>query len=313
MRKALTIILAVSLISFTGMSFANDTNTGVIGGSGNIGQDNQSQNMGQGQGQQINMDDHSTNTSEAMDRGFPIPGNVGYGPVINYYGKPLPTAQFRPVESLLMYANIFSEGALEQIVARGTDFIHELEIVRQPSQQVRASYEKGEVRWIKIIATTEMQADHGLIGYSTAEADDRKTSMLEVVAQAALDALREGADVLQIVAQGASRDTVTSGWGIGFNTTAASDLGNGDGTMGVATGGMGFSKAWAGMRDKPWIQANALKSPTKIVGKLAVKAAPAPAPKAEVKAAPAKKAEVKAAPVKKAAPAVQTGNHKSSS
>ena len=301
MRKALTAILAVAvLVMFTvpAMAFLDDNSTNANATVKDVSAGS-------------SIDDHSTNTSEAMDRGFPIPGNVGYGPVINYYGKPLPTAQFRPVESLLQYANIFSEGALEQIVARGTDFIHELEVVRQPSQQVRASYEKGEVRWIKIIATTEMQADHGLIGYSTAEADDRKTSMLEVVAQAALDALREGADVLQIVAQGASRDTVTSGWGIGFNTTAASDLGNGDGTMGVATGGMGYSKAWAGMRDKPWIQANVLKSPTKIVGKLAVKAAPAP--KAEVKAAPAKKAEVKAAPVKKAAPAVQTGNHKSSS
>jgi hypothetical protein len=99
--------------------------------------------------------------------------------------------------------------------------------------------------------------------------------MLEVVAQAALDALREGADVLQIVAQGASRDTETSGWGIGFNTTQATMMGGSTGSGGanVSSGGTGYSTAWAGMRDKPWIQANALKAPTKIVGAPPVKKA----------------------------------------
>jgi len=296
MRKALTIILAVATICFfTIPAMADISADAAADAAANA-------NNNQGQSQDIKFDDHSTNTSEAMDRGFPIPGQVQYGPVINYYGKPLPTSQFRPVETLLQYGNVFSEGALEQIVAKGTDIIHELEVVRGPDQQVRASYEKKEVRWIKIIATTAVQADHGLIGYATSEADDRKTSMLEVVARAALDAIRDGADVLQITAQGAARDTETSGWGIGFNTTMASNLGNGQGTMGIATGGTGYSTAWAGMRDKPWIQANVLKSPTKIVGKLIEKKAE---PKAEVKPAAATTTVVK-----KAEP-IQTGNHTS--
>jgi hypothetical protein len=259
-------------------------------------------------------DDHSTNTSnvDAMDRAFPIPGRVGYGPVINYYGKPLPTAGFRPVESLLMYANIFSEGALESIITRGSnaDLITDLNIVRGKDVQVRASYEKGEARWIKIVATTEMQKDHGLIGYITCEADDRKTDMMEVVAGAALEALREGADVLQIVAQGASRDTETSGWGIGFNTTQATMLdggSTGSGGANVSSGGTGYSAAWAGMRDKPWLQANALKAPAKIIGHIA-KATPAPETPAKVKITEVKKEE----PKKVAnAPKAQTGNHTS--
>ena len=252
MKKLFTIICAVALISGFSVlpAMAGSSSTSQSAGSALIDQSGQS------------------NVSEAMERGFPIPGRVGYGPVINYYGKPLPTSQFRPVESLLMYANIFSEGALEQIVAKGTDFIHELEIVQGPDQQVRASYGEGEVRWIKVIATTKMQADHGLIGYATSEADDRKTSMLEVMAQAALDAIRAGADVLQITAQGASRDTETSGWGIGFNTTQATMMGSGADYGNVSSGGTGYSTAWAGMRDKPWIQANVLKSTTKIVGNL---------------------------------------------
>jgi len=257
MRKALTIILSIALISlFSVPAIASDTTVGtgvIVPGIG--------QGQGQGQGQSI--DDHSVN--EAMERGFAVPGGVGYGPVINYYGKPLPSSQFRPVETLLQYASVFTEGALEDIVNGGSDTIHELEVMRGKDMQVRAKYEKGEPRWIKVIATTEMQAGHGLIGYATAEADDRKTSMLEVMARAALDALREGADVLQITAQGASRDTMTSGWGIGFSTSAAKMFDGDNGSM-IASGGTGYSQAWAGMRDKPWIQATALKAPTKIVG-----------------------------------------------
>ena len=170
-----------------------------------------------------------------------------------------------------MYANVFSEGALEEIIRRGknADLIVDLNVIRDRNVQVRATYEEGEARWIKIVADTRRLDGHGIIGYITSESDDRKTDMMEVVAGAALAALREGADVLQIVAQGAARDTETSGWGVGFNTTMASTLGNGDGTMNVSSGGTGYSTAWAGMRDKPWIQANALKSPVKIVGVVA--------------------------------------------
>lgn len=284
LRKSLTTILAVAVVfmfSVPAMADSN-ANAGALSGS-----------------QSGALIDQSGSTYEAMDRGFNIPGEVKYGPVINYYGKPLPTAQFRPVESLLLYGSVFSEGALEEVLAGYEDIIHELEIVRGKNQQVRAKYEDGEVRWIKIIASSKKLDGHGIIGYVTAEADNRKTSMMEVVAQAALDALQEGADVLQIVAQGASRDTETSGWGIGFNTTQATISGSA-GSANASSGGMGYSKAWAGMRDKPWLQANALKAPTKIVGELLQK----PVKTAEVKAAP-KKAEKKVA---KSAFVPSTGN-----
>ena len=101
MRKALTIILAVTAIFMFSIPAMADS-TANANANANAGA------LATGGANFLDQSDNSTNTSEAMDRGFPIPGNVGYGPVINYYGKPLPTAQFRPVESLLMYANIFS-------------------------------------------------------------------------------------------------------------------------------------------------------------------------------------------------------------
>jgi len=283
MRKALTIILALAVIfMFACESKADQTATAVV-------EDVNASAGAEGYGVVGNI--NSGNTNEAMERGFPVPGQVRFGPVINYYGKPLPSAAFRPVESLLAYGNVFSEGALKEIVARGANIIHELEIVRGKDQQVRAKYEKKEVRWIKIVATTELLKDHGLIGYVTSEANNRKTSMLEVMARGALDALCAGADVLQIVAQGASRDTETSGWGIGFNTTQASMV-SGNSGANVSSFGTGYSQAWGGMRDKPWIQANAMKAPTKIVGVLL--------PKPEPKKKAAKKTEKTSKKVSKA-------------
>ena len=300
MKKLLTIVSAISLVLFLtvpAMALLDDNSTNANAVVGEVG---------------ASIDDHSTNnnTSEAMDRAFPVPGGVNFGPVINYFGKPLPTAQFRPVETLLMYGGWFSEGTLEKIVSKSSDTITECEVVNGAKYVPRAKADPNGTRWIRIIATTAVQEKHGLVGYVTSEADDRKTSMLEVVAQAALDALRSGADILQVTAQGAARDTETSGWGIGFNTTAAKMF-DGDNVSGVASGGTGYSSAWAGMRDKPWIQANALVSPEPVWKDLE---AAKPEKKAEKPAAekPAVKVAKPAAetPVKVVkAPEKQTGNH----
>jgi len=244
MKKLLVIVCALALIvTFAGNGMADINQNAAAGAASSI-------------------DDHSTNSnlSEAQDRAFPVPGGVNYGPVINYFGKPLPTAGFRPVETLLMYGGWFTEGALERIIKK-SDTIHEMEIVNEARYVPRAKADPNDTKWIRIIATPKVQDKHGLVGYITCEADDRKTDMLEVVAQAALDALRAGADTLQIIAQGAARDTVSSGWGIGFNTTQAFMTGSGDDGANISSGGTGYSRAWAGMRDKPWIQANALVAP----------------------------------------------------
>jgi hypothetical protein len=252
MKKIIAVLSIIALLAFGAPAvMADELGTNNVG-TGIIGADNQAQ----GQGQSLNTVDNSVNINE---RAFVNQGGVGYGHVINYYGKPLPTSQFRPVETLLEYGYVYNETALRSILKKGKKVLHELEVVNGPSRVARAKPQKGEERYIKIIATTKKQEGHKVIGYCTSEAENRKTSMLEVMAAAALDALEEGADVLQIIAQGASRDTIASGWGIGLSYTSASiDSDSGS----VGSGGTGYSSAWAGMRDKPWIQANALKSPT---------------------------------------------------
>ncbi len=267
MKKIIVMFTVIAVLLFftvPAMAFLdinNDNDTNDIDVTANI--DDVSASASQGQ----SIDDHSIH--EAMERGFANPGHVNYGPVINYYGKPLPTSQFRPVESFLIYGTLYNENALKRILKKGENVMHELEVVNGPTQVVRAKYAEGKSRWIRIIATTTKQEDHRIIGFATAEAEDRKTSMMEVIAAAALDALQEGADVLQIVAQGASRDTMASGWGIGFSSTQAIMGSGAEGTGGANTSvlGLGWSTTQAMMRDKPWIQANALKAPEHVEGK----------------------------------------------
>ena len=262
MKKIIVMFTVIAMISFCALPAMADelgTNNVVTGVTAPDSQ-------GQGQGQSLNTVDNSIN--EAMERGFATPGHVNYGPVINYYGKPLPTSQFRPVETFLIYGSLYNENALKRILKKGEKVMHELEVVNGPTQVVRAKYAEGKSRWIRIIATTKKQENHRIIGFATSEAENRKTSMIEVVAAAALDALQEGADVLQIVAQGASRDTMASGWGIGFSSTQALMGSGAEGTGGANTSvlGLGWSTTQAMMRDKPWIQANALKAPGHVEG-----------------------------------------------
>ncbi len=263
MKKIIVMFTVIAMLSFCALPAMADTVQGeidndVVG----VVTGNDSQDQGQNQGQSIN------SITETPERGFAVPGSVKYGPVINYYGKPLPTSQFRPVESLLQYGTLYNENALKRILKKGEDVMHELEVVNGPTQVVRAKYAEGKSRWIRIIATTKKQEDHRLIGFATSEAENRKTSMIEVVAAAALDALQEGADVLQIVAQGASRDTMASGWGVGFSSTQAvmGDGATGSGGANTSVLGLGWSTTQAMMRDKPWIQANALKAPEHVEG-----------------------------------------------
>jgi hypothetical protein len=93
------------------------------------------------------------------------------------------------------------------------------------------------------------------IGFVTARSDHRKTTMVEVMAKAALEAMEVGANVIHFTAQGAVRDVFSSGWGIGFNTTQAQIYGD---KSNVTSGGTGYSSAKAGVRDLAWLQGFAL-------------------------------------------------------
>ena len=197
--------------------------------------------------------------SEGM-RGYAIPAEVNFGPVLPYYGKQNPSAGMQSVENFLMYTYIFSEGALENILSGDFEIgpRGEFKVVDQDIELAKA--DQDGVRWIKIVIHTDLKGNIAkypdadqLVGYVTAEATSKKTTMIEVMARAALDALQNGCNVLQLTAQGAVTDVFASGWGIGIHTSQAR-ISDGQGDSNVSSGGTGYSSAQAGSRYLPWLQ-----------------------------------------------------------
>jgi len=247
MKKVTSIIAIIMLFCFAVPAFAflNDNsidNTGTMATAENAA----NSNLMQG-------DINSGNTNTAI--GAPIPGSVGYGPLINYFGKPLPSSGFQPLQQLLMYSCWFTEGALQNMLKGVEDAESEFKIANTGLNPAPVSAEDGKTRWIKIIIQPQMYAAQAdFVGYLTARSDNAKTTMTEVMAKAGLDAIENGCNVLHLTAQGAVRDAFAKGWGIGFASTQAQIHGGNDDRSNVSVGGFGYSSGSAGMRDKPWLQ-----------------------------------------------------------
>jgi len=280
MINKIVIFLMVSLFAISGVAFADVvSNSGSVSGAAagaavtsnnnNMGNGASTSDSGATSGSSVVIDSHDNNISQD-NRGFAIPGNVQYGPVINYFTKPLPSAGFQPVEEILMYGCFFTEGALEEVVSGGgTDAF--LKIVNA-NPQARPAPEDGKTRWIKIVIQKAPLTGLQFKGFVTATSDSVDVTMVQVMGKAALESLRKGANVVHFTAQGAVRDAFSSGWGIGFGTTFAK-LYNADGNQdvsGVGYGGFGYSKAKAQVRDLPWLQGFALVDPALVYPKLEV-------------------------------------------
>jgi len=154
-----------------------------------------------------------------------------------------------------MYSCWFTEGALQSMLQEVEDVDAEFKIVNSGVETAPVAQEDGETRWIKIIIQKDMYGNPAdFIGYATGRSENAKTTMVEVLAKTALEAIENNCNVLHLTAQGAVRDAFAKGWGIGFSTTQASIHGNSDNRSNVSVGGFGYSSGQAGMRDKPWIQ-----------------------------------------------------------
>jgi hypothetical protein len=194
-------------------------------------------------------------------RGFPIGTDVQYGPVINYFGKPLPSSGFQPLEHVLMYECFFTEGSLKNILKDAEyDIRAEMKIANEYYTPAAPASEDGTTKWIKVVIqlTPYEAANKEFIGFVTTNSDDGDTTSVEVMAKAALAAMKTGANVVHFSAQGAVRDVEAWGAGFGFNTTQASLHSNSNSDGNVSAAGFGISYAEAGTRDKPWLQGFAL-------------------------------------------------------
>jgi len=254
MKKMIVVFCVLSILMFYANAMAQQSNVGIGAGS------NANAEATAQAGSAVNGDIGSNNIS-IDNRPFAVPGNAQYGPVINYFTKPLPSEGFQPVEQVIMYSCWFTEGALEEMAAIGMFGKTEADVrIVNPKAMAKPAPEDGKTRWIKIVVQTAPMKDVIFKGFVTARATSMDATMVNVMANAALDALRKGANVIHFTAQGAVRDVFSKGWGIGFGSTFAQihDSGKDQDRSSVAYGGMGYSSAKAGTRDLPWLQGFAL-------------------------------------------------------
>ena len=275
-KKSLIVCIMVVSLVFAGNAFAQmnnaeaDSSAFAVGGGATADQ---------GQKQKMDQFNHLEDVGNIKDsfnspgmRGFAIPGDVQYGPTINYFGEARPSAAFQPVEQLIMYSCWFTEGALESML-KGVESVRaEFKLANERIVNAKVAEEDGTTRWIMIVISRDKYEGNGPVGFKgfvTAQSQHRNSTMTEVMAKAALVAVKNGANVIHFTAQGAVRDVEASGWGIGFNNTNA-QVYSGQSHGNVASGGMGYSSAKAGMRDKPWLQGFALVDNNLVYPELAV-------------------------------------------
>jgi len=164
------------------------------------------------------------------------------------------------IEFLRFAGPIFSEGALEEM-ASGADVDVLFQMYNGKNRVKRAeavtvNEEEEASKWIKIILDHNGDlAKEGDVRFSAvvqAEADDGETNSIQVLAEMALKALKNGNNLLVLTNQGAHRYVEASGWGIGLYTVG-SNISDGGGTAGVVGGGTGWATNETGPEDRPWL------------------------------------------------------------
>jgi len=318
MKKYFAILVAVSMI-FAGTAMADVSNIADRGGeidnaaaAGASSQADSEQVQGQEQLTAIDQLNggliNNSFNSQGM-RGFAIPADPNFAPLINSYHKPLPSEGFQPVEELIMYSCWFTEGALESMLKGVEKAEAEFKVANTNIANAAVAPEDGETRWIKIVISKDKYTGKnvGFKGFITARSENRRTTMTETMAKAAHVAVKNGCNVIHFTAQGAVRDTQSFGWGIGFNTTQA-QIYDGQDKSNVSAGGFGISGGTAGTRDKPWLQGFGLVDADLVYPALSI---PVEVDKKEAKItekpAPTKTAGAQAIDVE----LPQTGNHTS--
>ena len=178
-------------------------------------------------------------------RGFVIPGDVVFPGTPGYFGEATPGHRFIPLTKLLMYNTSWNVEDAKSMLSgnTGRKEVNIRALVKgevTPTETINCSIEKpeGTVRQIAI---------------GTVAAANGKAISADVFAKILVEASNLGANYIHFMAEGVNREVVAQGVGIGINSTQAK-ISDGGGSSNVTTGGLGWSKGWAGYVDMPWLQ-----------------------------------------------------------
>lgn len=257
-RFAILGVVVLSIMLFTGTSFAGVDANATATATSNLGQD-----QGQTQGQMSNVE-NTIVFPEAKDltrtqvdakgyRGFNNPAEITYPGMPGYFGQATPGSSFQSAKTALIYKDVFTEDELTKLAK---DAFGSKVIVTPLVDKVD---DKDKAEFVKMMLRKpgeDLKVE--VVGYITVKATGKNTVSMEILAEAALAARDLGANVIHITAEGVDRELNAFGWGVGLSYTRAS-ISDSEQGGGVAAGGTGISGGSAGYADMPWFQVFALK------------------------------------------------------
>jgi hypothetical protein len=151
------------------------------------------------------------------------------------------------LKNLLGYKSVFTRAELKKMSKEADVNIRDNTTAEKASEEDR----KQQGRAIPVylgVPTIHIES----LGMMTVVADDFETNTVEIMAIAAMGGLDINADAVYIMAYGGDKESKSSGWGVGMNSSVATINGNSDLST-VSSGGMGYSSGKAGLKTKPWV------------------------------------------------------------
>lgn len=236
--KKLTRILLLTLVTMSltvGVAFAN--------GSGNTLTDSA---VSKANIDNVTATADNNQTFEAGDRAYAIQGDVPMAAMPGYFGdNNKPGHQFISITKLLMYNTAWE-------IKDKYDFAPGQKVNVTPHTDKVAAADRSEV----VVCTKEVfdinKVDLKLLAVGTVNSTNKNVISSDLLDKVLYTASLYGATHVQFLAEGTNTELQSSGWGVGFAYTKATD-------SSVSTGGTGFSTGWAGYQNLPWQQFMFLK------------------------------------------------------
>lgn len=280
MKKMIIFAMLIALVFVHQNSFAQTTATGTGTATANSGGNSLSVTINPGE-TDPNL---GIAAKEAADnpnayRNFAMGTPVTFANLISHFGPRSNSGGYQSVEELLLYVSIFTEGALENVASGKSDFstVNNYKKFPKPGKIDDARWIMIVIQERKVVKDANGKERIQVVKYPNADfkgwvsayGTKEKHKMQNVLAAAALEALKSGCNILEVTMEGAAIDTISDGWGVGINANGAYMApGSNQPSSFGSTVGAGYSTSQAGMRDLPWVNANGLVIPDEIMFKL---------------------------------------------
>lgn len=182
-------------------------------------------------------------TFEGSGRSYPNGGMPGFPNLPGNFAQPLSTHEFL---SLKTFSEMKTEWTVEEIANWSED--SDRKNVNISNRKILLNL--GESSRIKMVM--QKPAEYQFIGMLVASATKAETPSEAVFSVLAEDALRNGANVMVPLNEGARRVLEASGWGISLGFTFVQIGGGAEQSSGVGAAGIGFTKGESSYRHEPF-------------------------------------------------------------